>query len=500
MSKSEVALPKGSSRSELDNRICGENRTGIACGTCRHNYTVHFHSQQLLCKLTDPVDCRLGWVFYLLTELIPVILFLLIVLAFNISFTSGGINGFILFSQLLCSLDIYASGIITIPSCDLRNSIRGYQLSYGIFNLDFDFFSFCLWKGASALDMIAFKYVTILYTLIMIIALIWLMNKCGGRILGKCCRITAVKTSTTHGISTFLMISYAQCIKVSLSLLCPAYIYTEHNDASKRPRVWFNGELEYFRGRHFLYAIPALFCLLKFGLLPPVLLLCYPLLNKVLTFFGLEDNKLVKFISGRLPISIILYKPLLDSFQGCFKDNFRFFAGLYFLYRWCVPLVQFNAEFCDYYTSIGGILVFILTLHTICQPYIKRVYNIIDTLLFSNLILINFLLFFNYHKSRSQKPKVDAVISSTKVQLILAYLPLVVMGIYAFTLLLKQAAKYMGYKGHTDISKCTIPLNASKWRELVMSVFSRDETYSSYEEEFIHERDMNEYNSTYNPY
>ena len=499
-SKSEVALPKSCNRSKLDNRVCGKTRTGIACGTCRHNYTVHFHSQHFSCKPIPPGGCKLGWFFYLLTELVPVTLFFFIVLVFNISFTSGGVNGFILFSQLLCSLDIHASGIITFPSDKLRNAIHGYQLFYGIFNLaidfEFDVLSFCLWKEASALDIIALKYITILYSLILIVVVIWLINKCGGRCLGKFCRISTIKTSVTHGISTFLMISYAQCIKISLNLLHPAHIYTEYNSGGIHPRVWFNGELEYFRGKHLLYAIPALFCLLTFGLLPPVLLLCYPLLNKVLTFLDLENNNIIKFIVGKLPTSI--YKPLLDSFQGSFKDNFRLFAGLYFLYRWCFPLVQFNAEFSDYYTSIGGILVFILTLHTVCQPYVKRVHNIIDTLLFSDLILINFLLFFNYHKSRSQKPKIDAIVLSATVQLVLAYLPLVVMGIYVFTLLLRRAAKCMGCKIHTDIFKLTVPAAANKWGEQVMSIISRDKNPGLYEEEFVHDRDTNTYESTYN--
>ena len=495
--KSEIALPKSCSQSELDNKICGKTRTGVACGICRHNYTVHFHSQYFLCKPTHLAGCKVGWLVYLLIELVPVILFLFIVLAFNISFTSGGINGFILFSQLLCSLDIHASGIITIPKGSLRNAMQKYQSFYGIFNLDFDFLwqSFCLWKGASALDMIAFKYITILHALVMVVIVILLINKCGGRCFGKCCRITTIKTSITHGISTFLMISYAQCIKVSLNLLRPAYIYTEYNsghnnNVSIRPRVWFNGELEYFSGTHLLYAIPALFFLLTFGLLPPALLLCYPLLNKVLTYLGLEDSKIVKFIGGKLPTSV--YKPLLDSFQGCFKDNFRFFAGLYFLYRWCFPLARFSSEFSNYYTSVGGILVFILTLHTICQPYIKRAHNIIDTLLFSNLTLINFLLFFNYHKSRSQKPNNDAISSSVAVQLMLIYLPVVVMGIYVIICLFKKAAMCLGGKSHTsDLSgKLAIPVNANKLRELVISTISRNENSDLYEEEFIHERDM----------
>ena len=190
-----------------------------------------------------------------------------------------------------------------------------------------------------------------------------------------------------------------------------------------------------------------------------------------------------------------MYKPLLDSFQGCFKDNLRFFAGLYFLYRWCFPLAWFSTEFSNYYTSIGGILVFILMLHTICQPYIKRAHNIIDALLFSNLILINFLLFFNYHKSRIEKPNIDAV--QAIVQLMLVYLPLVVVGIYVLICLFKKAANSMcvGSESCTNSIR-TISVNANKLRELVISPISRDENSGSdlYEEEFIHERDVCNYN------
>ena len=79
----------------------------------------------------------------------------------------------------------------------------GYKVIYGFFNLDyFDSESvlFCLWQGATALDMLAFKYVTVLYAVLLIVAVVWIMNKYGGRCLGKVCRITAIKTSVVHGI------------------------------------------------------------------------------------------------------------------------------------------------------------------------------------------------------------------------------------------------------------------------------------------------------------
>ena len=384
----------------------------------------------------------------MISELVPVTAVFILVFVFNISFTSGAVNGFILFSQLLGSLDIYAGGITVFSTTEkpkFDNATQGYRVLYGFFNLDFfnaETLSFCLWKNASALDMLAFKYVTILYALLLVVAVIFIMNKCGGRCLAKYYRITTVKVTVIHGISTFLVICYAQCIRISLSLLLPVHIHTAQNekniDTRSRVRVWFNGELIHLGKDHWIYAAPAIFCLVIVGLLPPLLLLVYPLVNKLLALFGLEEKK---------PLQILLFsinwlKPLLDSFQGCFKDNLRFFAGLYFLYRWTFLLFHWGTgNFSAYYTGIGGILIFMLTLHTVCQPYIKRIHNVIDTLLFANLVLINSLSFFNYHKTRSQRVQYSATVLAAIVQQMLIYLPLIVIGFYFLLLLCRKILK-----------------------------------------------------------
>jgi hypothetical protein len=92
----------------LDKSVCGDTRFGIVCGKCQDGYTVHFHSPGFLCKPAQPLGCKLGWLFYILSELVPVTVVFITVLVLNISFTSGAINGFILFSQLLASFDLSA--------------------------------------------------------------------------------------------------------------------------------------------------------------------------------------------------------------------------------------------------------------------------------------------------------------------------------------------------------------------------------------------------------
>ena len=490
----EVILPRD--HSELDETVCGGTRTGIVCGTCRKRFTVHFHSPGFLCKEEEPLGCRVGWLFYILSELVPVTAVFITVLLLNISFTSGTVNGFILFSQLLGTLDVDASGIIPLNFPEsARDAIRGwtqgYKVIYGFLNLDYfslEPLSFCLWKGATALDMLAFKYITILYALLLIVAVVWIMNQFGGRCLGKICRITAIKTSVIHGISTFLVVCYAQCIKVSLSLLIPVDIHIEKS-SSFRPdhRVWLNGNILYFSKEHLCYTLPALFCLFTIGLLPPALLLAYPLLNRVLTAFGCENMKIVDYISQKF--SFNKFKPVFDSIQGCFKDNFRFFASLYFLYRWMVLIIYMTTRgFSAYFTAVGGAFLLILTIHTVCQPYIKRAHNIIDTLLFANLVLISSLSFFNYYRSRGQRDiERGGTILPATVQLVLIYLPLVVMCVYIVMILCKNIEK-CGCK--KLLATLPFPERKSKLRVLIRTISAQDDSDDANNEEleFTHDR------------
>lgn len=138
--------------------------------------------------------------------------------------------------------------------------------------------------------MLAIKYVTILYTPVLIVAVIWTMDKCGGRCLGIHCRITAIKISVIH-INFSCDLLFTVC-NGSLGLLTPLYIHVKENSTySQYLRVCFNGELQYFSKEHLPYALPAIFCLLTVGLFPPALLLTYPLLNRCLTILGLDDQE-----------------------------------------------------------------------------------------------------------------------------------------------------------------------------------------------------------------
>ena len=227
-------------------------------------------------------------------------------------------------------------------------------------------------------------------------------------------------------------------------------------------RVWLSGEVEIFSNEHLPYAFPALLCLLTLGSIPPVLLLVYPLNSKVTAkikeVFHLEFNnsshpKIFHF-SGKLSLML---KPFLDTFQGCFKDHLRFFAGLYFIYRWVGLLVYaISPNLSGFYATLQAVLTFILMLHAIAQPYENRWHNVVDSLLLADLTLINGFTGFNYYYTRVTANEVrnqQVLDATSSIQLILIYLPILSMAVYL------GCVSYQKYHSWKSIKENTAEVN-----------------------------------------
>ena len=107
-------------------------------------------------------------------------------------FTSGALNGFIFFVQFIDTMLIDANGFIsTHKALDTFMSI--YLFMYRMFNLNFftiDRLSFCLWEGANTLDIFAFKYVTVVYSIVLVLVTV-LLKKFGK---GKCSMLQKSKS------------------------------------------------------------------------------------------------------------------------------------------------------------------------------------------------------------------------------------------------------------------------------------------------------------------
>ena len=170
-------LPGVANNTILSDFICRDGRTGKLCGGCKSGYSVHFHSPNYDCKMSR--TCSIGWLLYIISELVPLTLIFAFVLRFNISFTSGTLTGFLFYAQVIDILSV-GQGDTSYPEWTI-SLIKASNFVYGFFNLNFfDLYSlsFCLWEGASTLDAITFKFITVTFAFLLVLTVFLIMNIC----------------------------------------------------------------------------------------------------------------------------------------------------------------------------------------------------------------------------------------------------------------------------------------------------------------------------------
>ena len=101
----------------------------------------------------------------------------------------------------------------------------------------------------------------------------------------------------------------------------------------------------------------------------PLLLIVEPLINHKINFTRI--------------------KPLLDQFQGCYKDKCRCFAGYYMICRLVIIAIIIFDFFNDFVTSYAVIIVCAIAdfFHVIVRPYNKEILNKFDAIILHLMIL-----------------------------------------------------------------------------------------------------------------
>ena len=185
-------------------------------------------------------------------------------------------------------------------------------------------------------------------------------------------------------LSTLIFLSYTKLLR-TIVIVLQSHEITLHctNNSSKTVRLWYEDpNLEYAKGRHAGLFVFALLMLLFFVLPYTLFLSCHPVLEKYLSRY-----KVFKFWS-RL-------KPIIDSYSGPMKDQYRFWPGLLLAVR--VPVILIltllrNESRILLLCIALTVAVIILSLSVILGGvYRKRLHSIIEFWFLFNLCVITAL-------------------------------------------------------------------------------------------------------------
>ena len=441
-SPSVQLLPQNQSKELLQDLLCApNNRKGVLCGECMegHSMPANLNGLNPVCTKCDGALSRAGILVWIMSEWIPMLVLLAIMLVFNVDLISGRLNSFLLFAQLLSISNI--RGEVDIGIWGYTWFVKINRFLYGIWNLEFfgillPPYCFTPTASISTLQMLLLNYSIGLFPLTVTIVLVvldrsaekWIcchpVDRCLRR-LRKWKTKVSKEMSYDRALADFVILGFTRFMVTSAFILVKQNITAY--DGATESRVWWQGSTHYGSADHIGSLIPAIIIVLIFVLLPSFLLLALPLFPQIvgrLIFYSkIKCVKKFQFIPtfcSNVYTDRWVYH-FVNVLQGCYKDRFRCFASFFLFYR----IIQLSAVIFTpraedaLFIQLLAALIFSLLIAA-CQPYKKKTLNTVDVLITADYALI---LLLAMHKSKESTPLPYKQACSV-IQLVLSYLPL----------------------------------------------------------------------------
>ena len=329
---------------------CRSHRSGTACGSCTDGYTLTFDST----KCVNINNCTAGHT--VLVILLSIIYWVVMVTSvFAMMYYKVRIG-------YLYGITYYYSIVDILLSQNLYVN-RGLHLTVSIMS-SFSKITprflgdLCFTTGMSGIDQQFIHYIHPSAVLI-ILGIISLSARISRKIS------LFISRGIIHVICLLLLLSYTSIASTSLLLIRPLTFH-----GIDKVYTYLSPDIEYFHGRHAAYGIVALLCIISVVTGLPLLLTLEPFINHKFNFTKI--------------------KPLLDQFQGCYKDKYRCFAGYYMICRLVIITIVIANISNGFVANYILIVVCAITelIHVMVKPYNKELLNRLDTIILCLIILI----------------------------------------------------------------------------------------------------------------
>ena len=331
---------------------CRLHRSGPACGTCEEGYTLSFDSPECV----DVKECGVGQMILVLA-LILLYWIMIITAVFAMMHFRVGIGYLYAITYYYSVVDLlsqswYPSNLLYII-INVMSSIAKITPQF--------LGQICFIKNMSGIDQQFIHYMHPV-AISLFLAMITLLARRSRRLS------TFISKGIIHVICCLLLLSYTSLASTSLLLMRPLIFH----DVDK-VYTYVSPDVEYLHGRHLAYAIVAMLFTIVIVIGLPLLLAFEPFLNSKINF--------------------VKIKPLLDQFQGCYRDKYRYFAAYYMIcHLLIITIIIANSSngFIFHYLLIAASVIMDLV-HQCFRPYSSSLLNIFDGVILHFLVLVSVL-------------------------------------------------------------------------------------------------------------
>jgi len=306
-------------------KICTEGRNGASalCGACKPGYSVNLGDE----KCTK--GCVNSHLWLLLVFFIVTLLLVLVVLRIELDIFTTYLNAW-----------LYSYQVITFLLQEGQFLDKFISFVIGIANWRVKGVGTCFFAGMTNLEKLGVNYILPSYVLLLLIVLAK---------VGRCRPACYINRNVSRAFCTLLVLCYTNITMISCNII-------HYVPINGRWVLYADGNIEFVRDwkTHLPYTIIACLWFILFVIFVPLVLLftpwflkCFPCLNNFRLFF--------------------------DTFQKCFKDEYRWFAAYYFICRIYILFIALYVPFGPLKRSIlevSSVVIVVICLYL--QPYKTR--------------------------------------------------------------------------------------------------------------------------------
>ena len=332
---------------------CQFNRTGILCSQCQHPLSMVFGSSR--CMKCANLHVLISILIILAGGVLVTFSFLL-----NLTVTNGTISGIIFYANIISINDS-----VFLINDNVHESLRIF-ISFA--NLDLGIQT-CFYNGMNSYAKIWLQLFFPSYLIIFAVAII-IASRYSHRIL----RLTYTRSLPV--LATLFLLSYNGVLRVVLTVLF-SYSTITHLPNGHQQIVWsIDASVPLFGLKFTMLFIT---CLVLFLLLIPF--------NIILLF--------TRYLSQFRMIN--RFKPLLDAFQGSYKDKYYYWVGVHVTLRSIFyALYAFQLHLRLIFAAI--LLILFICYFGYIQPYKNKTVNIQELLLLANLTILHAASYHNNNR------------------------------------------------------------------------------------------------------
>ena len=354
---------------------CQFSRAGILCSQCQHHLSMVFGSSRCM-------ECTNVHVFITIIIMMAGIVLLTSLYLLNLTVTIGTINGLIFYANVVSINDS-----IFLVNDNVFKPLRAF---ISFLNLDLGIET-CFYNG---MDSYAKMWLQLFFPfyLIIIAASIIIASRYSYRIL----RLTYNRSLPV--LATLFLLSYNGVLRTVLTVLF-SYSTITHLPSGHKQIVWsIDASVSLFGVK---FTILFITCLVLFLLLTPFIITL--LFTRYLLQFRMINH----------------FKPLLDAFQGSYKDKYYNWIAINIILRSLFfALYGFQAEVRLMITTM--ILVLLTGYHGYIRPNKNKLVNIQELLLLINLTIM-------YAVSYQRRDSVFSIVTNLMISLVSIQLFIIVL-------------------------------------------------------------------------